>query len=86
MAVWRPAGGFAPEDADDGGASEQQEIERYLRDYSGREADDQKSSLPGERADERLGSLAADAVVDDVGTLAAGQLRGLRSLDRNLET
>src|SRR5258706_11026115 len=63
-----------PEDAHDGGALQQREIQRQLGNFARRKADHEQAPAPRDRAERRLGVRASDRVVDHVHTLAGGDL------------
>src|SRR5204863_10021316 len=66
-------GEIAPEDADDGRALEQRQVEWQLRNLAGGEADDEQPPTTGERTEGRLRIRANDRVVHDVDAFAVGQ-------------
>ncbi len=63
----------APEDADDGAAFEQREVERDTGNVARREADDQEAAIPGDAAQGGFRVVATKRVDDHVNAVAAGK-------------
>ena len=64
----------APKNSDDGAALQQRQVQWDFRDFTGRESNDQITSIPAYAAQRRLGEFAPYRVINNVSAFVTRQL------------